>query len=136
MSHRYAEIVQVQLDGEAPRTLCWRGRTYQVVEVLATWHLRTRWWQRSPVESVTGQSEEHDQAQAYSSAQAPAQHPSQSHVPSHVSSHIPSHAQKTLPAPKPPSDRHYFRLTCIPSLICELYFDAEPGSWILDRVYD
>ena len=34
------------------------------------------------------------------------------------------------------SDRHYYRLECSPSLLCELYFDTVSESWTLDRVYD
>lgn len=34
------------------------------------------------------------------------------------------------------SDRHYFRLDCSPSLLCELYYDTASDSWTLDRVYD
>jgi hypothetical protein len=100
MSHRYGAVISVRQAGETPETLCWRGTTYRVVEVLATWHLRTRWWEQ--------QTPRPDLREAL----AP-----------------------TTTA-KQPSDRFYYRLLCVQGLICELFFDAEQGTWVLDRVYD
>ncbi len=34
------------------------------------------------------------------------------------------------------SDRHYYRLECLPGLVCEIYFDSASDRWVLDRVYD
>lgn len=48
MGHRYGQEIQVAGSLEAkrpPRAFGWRGALYQIVEVLATWHLRDRWWQ-------------------------------------------------------------------------------------------
>lgn len=35
-----------------------------------------------------------------------------------------------------PTDRHYFRLRCVPELICAVYYDAAAGAWHLGAVYD
>jgi hypothetical protein len=49
MSRRYQEPITVTLGtswlGEGPVAFTWRGRTHSV-EVLATWRLRDRWWDR------------------------------------------------------------------------------------------
>jgi hypothetical protein len=34
------------------------------------------------------------------------------------------------------SDRHYYRLRCAEDFICEVYWDAASGIWVLDRVLD
>lgn len=35
------------------------------------------------------------------------------------------------------SDRYYYRLACMPDdLLCEVYYDAHAGAWMLDVVYD
>lgn len=34
------------------------------------------------------------------------------------------------------SDRQYYRLDCVPELLCEIYFDSVSERWTLDRVYD
>ena len=34
------------------------------------------------------------------------------------------------------SDRQYYRLECVPELLCDLYFDAASNRWTLDCVYD
>lgn len=34
------------------------------------------------------------------------------------------------------SDRSYYRLVCVPDLLCEVYYDARAGQWVLDVVYD
>jgi hypothetical protein len=46
MTRRYGEMILVaqHTDNNHPRCFIWRGSTYRVVAVLATWHLRDRWW--------------------------------------------------------------------------------------------
>ena len=34
------------------------------------------------------------------------------------------------------SDRRYYRVRCVPALLCEIYHDAVTGAWVLDRVCD
>ncbi len=50
MTRRYGDLILVaQHSGTShPRCFIWRGITYQVVAVLATWHLRDRWWNPTP----------------------------------------------------------------------------------------
>lgn len=36
----------------------------------------------------------------------------------------------------PATDRYYFRLRCVPELICVVYYDAAAGAWHLEAVYD
>jgi hypothetical protein len=43
---------------DQPRQFVWRDRLYTVAEVLATWHLRNRWWE-PVVASPTGASDRH-----------------------------------------------------------------------------
>jgi hypothetical protein len=38
--------------------------------------------------------------------------------------------------PRGASDRHYYRLRCLEGLLCDVYYDAAPGVWVLDRVHD
>jgi hypothetical protein len=46
MTRRYGEMILVaqHTGNNHPRCFIWRGSTYRVVAVLATWHLRDRWW--------------------------------------------------------------------------------------------
>ena len=46
MSRRYGHVIEVQADHEqgTPQRVLWRGVSYCVQEVWATWHLRDRWW--------------------------------------------------------------------------------------------
>lgn len=37
---------------------------------------------------------------------------------------------------EPATDRFYFRLRCVPELICVVYYDAAAGVWRLEAVYD
>jgi hypothetical protein len=48
MAHQYRQriLVTLRANGE-PSGLVWRGATYSVVEVLARWRLRDRWWATS-----------------------------------------------------------------------------------------
>jgi Domain of unknown function (DUF6504) len=50
VAHRYGGLIQVDsiwVDGEREvRAFTWRGRRYQVAEMLGSWHLQTRWWDR------------------------------------------------------------------------------------------
>lgn len=46
MAHRYGQPVPVILAGDRPSSFEWHGAHYRVAEVLATWHLRDRWWAR------------------------------------------------------------------------------------------
>lgn len=34
------------------------------------------------------------------------------------------------------SDRYYYRVRCADGLLCDLYYDAISGAWVLDRVHD
>ncbi len=45
MAHRYAHPIEVTRTGETLDSLIWRATTYRVLDVLATWHLRDRWWE-------------------------------------------------------------------------------------------
>ena len=46
MAHRYGQPVPVTLAGDQPSSFEWHSAHYRVAEVLATWHLRDRWWAR------------------------------------------------------------------------------------------
>jgi hypothetical protein len=39
-------------------------------------------------------------------------------------------------ASEQPSDRYYYRLYCAPSLICDIYEDAEGSGWRLEYLHD
>jgi hypothetical protein len=45
MAHRFGQPVQVTLAASLPVSFLWRGAHYPIAEVLATWHLRDRWWE-------------------------------------------------------------------------------------------
>lgn len=49
MAHRYGHLLPVveTEDTEAlvPVSFTWRGTRYRVQSILATWHLRDRWWE-------------------------------------------------------------------------------------------
>ncbi len=36
----------------------------------------------------------------------------------------------------PATDRYYFRLRCVPELICVVYYETASGVWSLEAVYD
>lgn len=46
MSRRYGHQIEVEAGHEQGTPLCftWRGVSYRVREIWATWHLRDRWW--------------------------------------------------------------------------------------------
>ena len=44
MAHRYGHPIRVVCDARQPRHFSWREANHRIVEVLATWHLRDRWW--------------------------------------------------------------------------------------------
>ena len=46
MTHRYLQPVQVTFAASELKSFQWRGVRYLVREVLATWHLCDRWWER------------------------------------------------------------------------------------------
>lgn len=46
MTHRYRQPVQVIYAAQELASFEWRGVRYRVREVLATWHLCDRWWER------------------------------------------------------------------------------------------
>lgn len=54
MSRRYGQPIRALLEGDRLSGFVWRGSTYYVRAVLATWHLRTRWWAGCPVKERTG----------------------------------------------------------------------------------
>jgi hypothetical protein len=44
---RYREqLDEVEVEGDDPRAFCWRGRRYEVLQVLGHWHEDAGWWQR------------------------------------------------------------------------------------------
>ena len=45
MAHRYGQPVAVDAIAGQPVAFTWRGVQYAVRDVLATWHLRDRWWE-------------------------------------------------------------------------------------------
>ena len=50
MTKRYGDPILVAVSSsDQPRCFIWRGTTYRVQEVLATWHLQDRWWEDRPV---------------------------------------------------------------------------------------
>jgi hypothetical protein len=57
MSRRIEEVVEVRVaDEEAGTPLCflWRGRLYQVRDVLGHWRERTSWWTGAAARAVHG----------------------------------------------------------------------------------
>ena len=44
MAKRYDEDVQVERDAGMPAVFVWRGRRYQVVDVIGRWRIEGRWW--------------------------------------------------------------------------------------------
>jgi hypothetical protein len=51
VAHRYSEPIRVELEQVAGgdsllHAFSWRGVRYPVVEILSTWHLQARWWDR------------------------------------------------------------------------------------------
>jgi Domain of unknown function (DUF6504) len=50
VAHRYGALIQVDsswVDGERElRAFAWRGVRYPVAQMLGSWHLQTRWWDR------------------------------------------------------------------------------------------
>ena len=47
MTHCYHQPITVSTTPQGqPHAFTWRGREYRVLEILATWHLRDRWWRR------------------------------------------------------------------------------------------
>jgi hypothetical protein len=44
MTRHYGHPIQVEVEQGAPRRFIWRGQTYRIRAVWATWHLRDRWW--------------------------------------------------------------------------------------------
>lgn len=58
MAHRYRHAVRVTYVDGQPRRFVWRDRAYTVAEILATWHLRDRWWVQSE-EETAGASDRH-----------------------------------------------------------------------------
>lgn len=71
MAHRYGRPVHVSVrghskskpeceggrDGGTPVSFRWLGAEYPIREVLATWHLRDRWWAAAPTTHVPRQSD-------------------------------------------------------------------------------
>ena len=108
MAHRYGHLVAVDAIGGQPAAFTWRGVQYAVRDVLATWHLRDRWWEPAPPSAPcaggSGGSSASIRASAGGSTGA--------------------------------SDRHYYRVRCAGEQIFDLYYDAAVDHWVLDRVYD
>lgn len=45
MTRRYGHAISVTVAGSHLTGFQWNGTPYRVVEVLAAWHLRDRWWE-------------------------------------------------------------------------------------------
>jgi hypothetical protein len=45
MAKRYDEEVRVQRDAGMPSVFEWRGRRYEVVDVIGRWRIEGRWWE-------------------------------------------------------------------------------------------
>jgi hypothetical protein len=45
MVKRYDEEVRVERDAGMPSVFEWRGRRYQVVDVIGKWKIEGRWWE-------------------------------------------------------------------------------------------
>lgn len=45
MTRRYGHAISITHSGSHLTGFQWNGVAYRVVEVLATWHLRARWWE-------------------------------------------------------------------------------------------
>src|SRR6266511_5058 len=45
MSKRYDEEVRVEQDGGLPASFVWRGRRYEVADVIGRWRIEGRWWE-------------------------------------------------------------------------------------------
>jgi hypothetical protein len=61
MTHRYLQPVTVTLTAGRLTAFSWRGVHYAVAEVLASWHLRDRWW-----EPASGEGGAHASDRQYS----------------------------------------------------------------------
>lgn len=151
MSRRYGHAISVACDGShdggdqeagmcAPQGFVWRGITYQVAEVLATWHLRDRWWQPGPAEQAK-------QWDYQPNVAVPPVQPGPFAVSPRWEGQgweeqgweEQAHRADVVPRigeSRASSDRFYYRVRCTSGLICELYYDAVSGDWVLDRVHD
>jgi hypothetical protein len=60
MTRRYGEPILVAQHTYVnhPRCFIWRGTTYHVLAVLATWHLMDRWWKPAPEGNVSSGAKE------------------------------------------------------------------------------
>lgn len=47
MSKRYDEQVMVERDAGMPMAFSWRGRRYQVADVIGRWRIEGRWWEEA-----------------------------------------------------------------------------------------
>ena len=56
MAHRYRHAVRVTCAEGLPHRFRWREGEHTVAEILATWHLRDRWWVQ-PGEGTAGSSD-------------------------------------------------------------------------------
>lgn len=118
MARYYDEPIQMVCDGDgAPIRFVWREDAYQVLALLARWHLRDRWW-----------------ATETEAEGAPAAAPAagRSGVSPAYRLHLPA------------TDRFYWRLHCASEqtamVFCVVYHDAAAptaaAQWRLERVYD
>jgi hypothetical protein len=51
MAHRYGEVIRVNIAKTAPgegslHAFTWRGVRYRVQDILDSWHLQDKWWDR------------------------------------------------------------------------------------------
>ena len=57
MTHFYGQPIAMTCDARGqPERFTWRGREYVILEILAAWRLRDRWWLRGAVTSSQGSS--------------------------------------------------------------------------------
>lgn len=59
MTHRYGIPVPVEQDKHTgwPRSFVWHGEMYEITEVISTWHLLDRWWDRGDPFALPGYSD-------------------------------------------------------------------------------
>jgi len=45
MGHQYLQRIEVTMQTRRPKQFVWRGTSYLVAGILATWRLSDRWWE-------------------------------------------------------------------------------------------
>jgi hypothetical protein len=129
MARQYREPIVVVLwpDGE-PRGIVWRGAAYSVVEVLARWHLRDRWWAQ-PHATASRASGPATTSPLRDARDARADREAWDDPGAWEGWDTPRSGTSA-------SDRYFYRLRCGGGLLCDVYRDATTNAWMLDRVWD